>query len=91
MAEVLVKEGDLASGDTYAFTNIVGWAYSPEDFHQRISDYFKRFDWYLLNLENVKLIDFDLSYSSKIQQLIDQAQSNPKALLLATFHSYKPG
>jgi len=89
-AEVLVKPGDLASGDTKGFTNIVAWADSSKAAQQKVWDVLKSYGWEVLGIEAVRSFDDSRNYDDDILEIVDQARTNPDACIIGTVFSYKP-
>jgi hypothetical protein len=89
-AEILVKPGDLASGDTKGFTNIVTWADSPKTAQQKVWDVLKSYGWEVLGIEAVRRFDDSRNYDDDILKIVDQARTNPDACIIGTVFSYKP-
>jgi Na+/phosphate symporter len=90
LAEVRVEPGDLPSGSTEAFTNIVTWGDSAEEVERKISDYLSSFKWQLLSMEEAAPIDENLDYGEAIGDMIERTRENPKAIILGSFFSYPP-
>jgi hypothetical protein len=89
-AEILVKPGDLASGKTKGFTNIVTWADSPKTAQQKASEVLRSYGWEVLGIEADRRFDESRSYDDDILDIVDQARTNPKACIIGTVFSYKP-
>ena len=89
-AEILVKPGDLASGETKGFTNIVTWAASPKTAQQKVSEVLKSYGWEVLGIEAARRFDDSRTYSDELLDIVDQARTNPNACIIATVFSYKP-
>jgi hypothetical protein len=89
-AEVLFKAGDLRSGETKGFTNIVTWADSPKMAQQKVSKVLKSYGWEVLGFEATRPFDESRSYDDDILDIVDQARTNPNACIYGTVFSYKP-
>ena len=89
-AEILVKPGDLASGDTKGFTNIVTWADSPKTAQQKVWEVLKSYGWEVLGIEAVRRFDDSRNYDDDILEIVDQARTNPDACIIGTVFSYRP-
>jgi hypothetical protein len=89
-AEILVKPGDMASGETKGFTNIVTWANSPETAQQKISQVLKGYGWEVLGIESARRFDESGSYSDELLDIVEKAKTNPNACIYGTVFSYKP-
>jgi hypothetical protein len=89
-AEILVEPGDLRSGETKGFTNIVTWADSPETAQQKVSEVLKSYRWEVLAFEATRPFDESRSYDDDILEIVDRAWTNPNACIIGTVFSYKP-
>jgi hypothetical protein len=89
-AEILVKPGDLASGETKGFTNIVTWADSPKTAQQKVAEVLKSYGWEVLSIEAARRFDDSRSYDDELLNIVDQARTNPNACIIGTIFSYKP-
>jgi hypothetical protein len=87
--EISVEPGDLDTGNTLAFTNIVTWGEGPEDAAEKVRTCSAEYKWIVLGIERVEPVDHDKDYGESLNELIDQASGNPNALLYGTFYSYK--
>jgi hypothetical protein len=87
--EMSVEPGDLKSGDTLAFTNVVTWGESSEDAIERVRTCSAKYKWIVLGVQKASLVDPDTHYGKDLNDLIDQALGNPSAILYGTFYSYK--
>lgn len=89
-AEILVKPGELASGETKGFTNVVTWADSSKMAQQKVLEVLKSYGWEVVGIEAVRPFDESRSYSDDLLNIVDQARSNPNACIFGTVFSYKP-
>ena len=89
VAEILVEPGDLPSGSTKAFANIVTWADSASIAKEKIAGYLGSYKWQLLSAEDAQVVDEGHDYGDDINQMIEKAQGNPQAIILGRFLSYK--
>jgi hypothetical protein len=89
-AEILVEAGDLPSGDTKGFANIVTWADSPKMAQQKVSEVLKSYRWEVLGIEATRPFDESRSYDDEFLDIIDRARTNPNACIVGTVFSYKP-
>jgi hypothetical protein len=88
--EIRVEAGDLPSGSTLAFSNIVTWGDDPEQVTEKIKTDLARFNWHLIACQRVDPADDDKDYGDELNELVIQAQGNPNAILLGRFFSYRP-
>ena len=89
-AEILMKPGDLASGDTKGFTNVVTWAYSSQAAQQKVSEVLKSYGWEVLGFEAAGPFDDSRDYDDNLLDIVDQARANPNACIIGTVFTYKP-
>ena len=89
-AEILVESGDLPSGDTLGFTNVVTWAHSAPAAQQKVSDVLKSYRWEVLAIEAARPFDESRSYGEDLLDIVDRARTNPNACIIGAVFSYKP-
>ena len=89
-AELLVKPGDLPSGDTKGFTNVVTWAESAKAAQQKVSQVLKSYGWEVLGIEAARPFDDSRRYDDDLLDIVDRARTNPNACVFGTVFSYKP-
>ena len=89
-AEILVKPGDLTSGDTKGFTNIVTWADSPRKAEQKVSEVLKSYGWEVLGIEAARRFDDSKNYTEDLLGIADRAKTNRNACIVGTVFTYKP-
>jgi len=89
LAEILVEPGDMPSGSTKGFMNVITWADSADQAKQKLARYLESFKWHLIDIEDAQPIDEDVDYGEEIETMINKTRSNPEAIILGTFHSYK--
>jgi hypothetical protein len=88
-SEVQVEPSDLPSGSTSAFVNVTTWADSIEAIREKLSFYLERYNWHLISIEKANPIDESHDYGDEIEDMIERTRTNPQAIILGTFHSYK--
>jgi hypothetical protein len=88
-AEILVEPGDLPSGETKGFANIVTWADSPKTAQQKVSEVLKSYKWEVLGIEATRTFD-ESRCDDDVLDIVDQARTNPNACIIGTVFSYKP-
>jgi hypothetical protein len=89
VAEILTESGDLQSGFTKAFVNVITWADSPESANKKFGDYIKRFNWHIITVEFSQPIIEGGEYSEEMEGMIESTRENPNAIILGTFFTYK--
>ena len=87
--EMSVGPGDLKSGDTLAYANVVTWGEGSEEAIERVKTCSAKYKWIVLGIEKTKPADQGTDYGDELNDLIDQATGNPDAILYGTFYSYK--
>jgi len=89
-AEILVKPGDLTSGETKGFTNVVTWADSPKNAEQKVSEVLKSCGWDVLGIEALRRFDDSKSYTEDLLDIVGRAKTNPDSCIVGPVFSYKP-
>ena len=89
-AEILVKQGDLPSGNTKAFVNVVTWTDSSNNAERKVSRCLKSYGWHLLGIEAAHPLDDSRTYDEELLEIVDQARANPRACIVGRAFSYKP-
>ncbi len=89
MTEISVESGDFPSGDTLGFINVITWAVTPELACKKLSDYLATFNWHMVELDSVCRVEDLVECSDEMEDMIGRASTNPEAIILGTFHSYK--
>jgi len=74
---------------TKAFVPVTTWADSAESAEKKLSDYLKSFKWHLISVEDARRIDEREDYGDEVAEMIDRTRSNPRAIILGRFFSYK--
>ena len=75
-------------GDTKAFTNVVAWADSPEDFTATISPILARRHWSILSVQQCKPATACTSMIEELSKQIEQAKQQPGSCVFGTLHYY---
>jgi hypothetical protein len=87
--EIIVEPGDLPSGNTKMFCNVITWADSPTEVEPKIREYIETFRWKLIGADKVDAVQKDFDYGDDINEMISRAEVNPNAIILGPFHSYR--
>jgi hypothetical protein len=87
--EIVLRPGDLPSGETKAFVNVVTWADSSKMAEVKVSRCLESYGWHIISIEDSRPIDEGRVYEEDIADIIDQARVNPKAIIYGTMHTYK--
>jgi hypothetical protein len=88
LAEVIAKP-DGSCGSEVGFMNITTWAVSKETASSKIKKYLNSFGWSLVNVDKADVVDEDFQCADTVADMIYQTRSNPNAIILGTFHTYK--
>jgi hypothetical protein len=86
--EVSVPPGDIKSGRTLAYTNFVTWGEDADDALAKIRDCCEEYEWHLLGSENIHPVEDGKDYGESLNDVIDRAEGNPKAVIFGTFFTY---
>lgn len=89
-SEISVEPGDLPSGATLMFCNVITWAEQPKEAEEKIRVYLATFKWTLIKADKIEVVDETNDYGAEFNDLIGQAEVNPNAIVLGRFYSYKP-
>jgi len=90
VCEIEVEPGDLPSGSTVAFSNVVTRGESPAEISTKISAYLRAFNWRLMSCESVRPIGGGRSYGDELNDLVERAELHPDPILLGRMYSYRP-
>jgi len=80
-----------AYGAAGAFTNVITWAASKDEFRVKAETIAAELEMYVADIEEDEPVAARLenhTVSEEVEDLIEQAQTNPNAILYATFHTY---
>jgi hypothetical protein len=88
-SEVLVEAGDLPSGSTKAFVNVIAWADSVDTLKDKLSCYLESYNWHLISIEKAQPIDESRDYGEEVAEMIAKTRNNPDAIILGRFFTYK--
>jgi len=89
-AEIVVERGDLPSGNTNAFVNVVTWADSSNQVEQKVRECLESYRWSLVGIEDIHPFGEGGSYGDKVLDTVEQAKNNPQACIIVEAFSYKP-
>jgi hypothetical protein len=90
VAEVLVPLGDMPSGLTKGFMNVITWADSAETAREKLSNYIEKFQWRILSIEDARPVADDEEFDDEnMADMVTRTRTNPNAIILGTFHGYK--
>jgi hypothetical protein len=83
---------DLLSDSAGAFTNIVTWATDANAYRTKVESLARAYSLFVVGIESEEPVatrEDRWALSLEIEELVHQAESNPKAILFATFHKYR--
>lgn len=81
-----------AFGAAGAFTNLITWARSSDEFRAKAATIAAELNMYIVNVEEEEPLATRLkehSVSEEIEDLVERAESNPNAILYSTLHTYE--
>ena len=71
-----------------AYVWIVTWAENELEFVQNARRMLKTYNGELLGSEKCEVVDEEEDQGDELNDLVDRARGNPKAILYGTFHTY---
>jgi hypothetical protein len=77
-----------SEGNTRAFTNIVTWATSTEDYSNTVTQVLAKYEWTVLGIQNSRSIGGETGFNEEITEIIERARINPIACVFATLRYY---
>jgi hypothetical protein len=88
MTEIVApNRGDPAASEI-GFMNITTWAESQETAGAKIEKYLESIGWHLVSIEKANVIGEE-EYGEDVSDMIERTRTNPNAIILGTFHTYK--
>ena len=72
------------------FCNVITWAEEPNEAKQKLRAYLATFKWTLIEADRIEIADETNDYGEEFNELLAQAATNPNAIILGRFYSYKP-
>ena len=84
---VAQTKGDSPS--KIGFMNITTWAESKDEAEGKVEQYLQSLGWHLVAVEKSHIVSEDLEYGEVEWDQIERTRSNPDAIILGTFHTYK--
>ena len=90
VVEILAEPGDVPSGLTKGFMNVMTWADSAESARTKLVNYVRTFNWHVIGIEDARALPDDEEYDDEnMQDMLARTRANPNAIILGTFHGYK--
>ncbi len=89
MLEIMLRPGDLPLGGNKAFVNVVTWANSSDMAKEKVTHCLQSYGWYIISVETIYPVDEDKIYGEDIENIVDQARDNPRAVIYGRMFSYK--
>jgi hypothetical protein len=86
MVEVLTAPAEV--GNTKAFTNVVAWASSGEEFAKAVTLVFADYGWTVIDIEENRPISMCNRMNEELAELVERAKNNSNACIYGTFHYY---
>ena len=90
MVELIGDAAKTPSPSEIGFMNITTWAASKESATRKIKNYLRSFGWHLVSVERADLVNEHLVYGEQVAAMIERTRINPNAIILGTFHTYRP-
>jgi hypothetical protein len=87
-AQVHVLTPPVEFGDTKAYTNVVAWAESAENFAAIVSALFARRHWSVLGLQQCKRAADCTAMIEELAEQIEQARRQPAGCVIGTMQYY---
>lgn len=69
--------------------NVTTWAHSKEAAGTKIRQYLELFGWNLVSIEEANVVEDEGVCGEDVADMIERTRSNPRAIILGTFHTYK--
>ena len=69
--------------------NITTWAGSKDAAEGKVEKYLQSLGWHLVSVERSHIVSEDREYGEVEWDQIERTRSNPDAIILGTFHTYK--
>lgn len=85
----LVAQTDERAPSEIGFMNVTTRADSPETAGVKIQNYLESLGWHLVSAEQAHVVDEERKYSEAELDQIEKTRTNPNAIILGTFHTYK--
>jgi hypothetical protein len=89
LTEIVAQTGGPSSPSRIGFMNITTWADSKEAASTKIRQYLESLGWHLVSVDEANVIEEDAEYGEDVAEMIKRTRSNPNAIILGTFHTYK--
>jgi hypothetical protein len=87
--EVIALIDSAPDVGTPGFINVVCSGSDSRDVETKVRDCLAFYNWQILNVESISLVNDDLTYDNNIWELIDDIRQNNDHIRLGTLHSYK--
>ena len=71
-----------------AFTKVMTWARSSEEFRQKYTRMVDSYGWRLIGIERANPVSDDDEFSEETEDMLERTKSNPNAIIYGTFHTY---
>jgi hypothetical protein len=87
--EIVVPKGELRSGYTNAFVNVVTWAGTGTVAEKKAFHCLESCGWKVIATEACRPVNEQRIYDDDIAEIIDQVRGNPDAVIYGRIFSYK--
>jgi hypothetical protein len=89
LTEIVAQTADPPATSKVGFMNVTTWADSKEAAGTKIRQYLESFGWNLVLIEEANVVEDEGVYGEDVADMIERTRSNPNAIILGTFHTYK--
>jgi hypothetical protein len=89
LTETVARTADSSPASEVGFMNITTWADCKEAAGAKIRQYLESFGWNLVLIEEANVVEDEGAYGEDVADMIERTRSNPRAIILGTFHTYK--
>jgi hypothetical protein len=87
-----LKRSEILGDAKGAFVNLVTWATDADEFKSNAELVFNKKGLFVIEIENPEPVSTrrkKAELDDEIEEIIDRAQDNPKAIIYGTFHTWK--
>jgi hypothetical protein len=89
LTEIVAQAEDPPRASKVGFMNVTAWAHSKEAAGAKIRQYLELFGWNLVSIEEANVVEDEGIYGEDVADMIERTRSNPRAIILGTFHKHK--
>jgi hypothetical protein len=89
LTEIVAQTAGPPTSSEVGFMNVTTWADCKEAAGTKIRQYLESFGWKLVSIEEANVVEDEGAYGEDVADMIERTRSNPRAIILGTFHTYK--